>query len=139
MIIEKTFVSLQPFVISIKDLGPGESHYEWQAGAEFFEAFETSEVIDADLYVEVDVDCDDDSIEIRCTIDGSVIVICDRCLERLELPVETGFELDDDEIDHCRDIDLRQDIYDYVCISLPMQRVHPEGECNEETVKYLSK
>ena len=36
------------------------------------------------------------------------------------------------------DLDLGQVIYDYVCLALPMQRVHAEGECNPETVRFLS-
>ena len=34
-------------------------------------------------------------------------------------------------------IDLGQVIYDYVCTSLPLVRVHPDGECDPEVVKYL--
>ena len=34
-------------------------------------------------------------------------------------------------------LDLSQAIYDYVCLSLPMQRVHAEGECNPDTVRFL--
>jgi uncharacterized metal-binding protein YceD (DUF177 family) len=34
--------------------------------------------------------------------------------------------------------DLSQAVYDYVCLSLPIQRVHPEGECNPDTVRFLS-
>lgn len=130
---------MQPFVISIRGLKPGLSHYEWQAGAEFFEAFESSEVVDADLYVEVDLDYEDDTVGISCFIDGEVTVLCDRCLDRLTLPISTDFELDEDEIDLSKDIDLHQDVYDFVCISLPMQRTHPEGECNEDIVKFISK
>lgn len=96
-------------------------------------------MLDADLQVVVDLSYFEDSAEVKCTIEGSVVVMCDRCLEDLRLPVSTGFELGDDEIDLGADIDLRQDVYDFVCISLPMQRVHPDGECNGETVKYLSK
>ncbi|MBO4756854.1 MAG: DUF177 domain-containing protein, partial [Bacteroidales bacterium] len=35
------------------------------------------------------------------------------------------------------DMDLGQIVYDYVCTSLPLSRVHPDGECDPETVKYL--
>jgi uncharacterized metal-binding protein YceD (DUF177 family) len=35
------------------------------------------------------------------------------------------------------DMDLGQIVYDYVCTSLPLSRVHPEGECDPEVVKYL--
>lgn len=139
MIIEKYLVSLQPFVIPIKGLKAGRNDFEWNVGKEFFESFESTEVLDAELFVEVSVECDGDSIELECAIDGSVTVTCDRCLEPLKLPVSTEFELGDDELDPVRDIDLRQDVYDFVMIALPMQRVHPEGGCNGETLKYLSK
>jgi uncharacterized metal-binding protein YceD (DUF177 family) len=34
-------------------------------------------------------------------------------------------------------MELSQVVYDYVCTSLPMLRVHPDGECDPATVKYL--
>ena len=36
------------------------------------------------------------------------------------------------------DLDLSQIIYDYVCLSLPVQRVHEEGGCNPEALKFLN-
>ncbi|MBQ6244722.1 MAG: DUF177 domain-containing protein [Bacteroidales bacterium] len=75
--------------------------------------------------------------EAACAIAGSVTVACDRCLEDLVIPVETSFE--ESYTPESDELDLRQDVYDFVCISLPLQRVHPEGECNQETTKYLSK
>ena len=131
---------MQPFVISIKGLKPGRSHYEWQAGTEFFEAFGNSEILGADIRVSADIDYLESSLEAKCAVEGSVVVICDRCLEELTLPVSTSFELgEEDGLVPVKDIDLSQDVYDFVCISLPMQRTHPDGECNGETVKYLSK
>ena len=28
------------------------------------------------------------------------------------------------------ELDLSQFLYDYICLSLPLQRVHPKGKCN---------
>ena len=69
-------------------------------------------------------------------ISGSVTVACDRCLEDLELPVVTSFE--ESYVPDGAELDLSQDVYDYVCISLPLKRVHPDQGCNQETVGYLS-
>ena len=33
---------------------------------------------------------------------------------------------------------MGQIMYDYVCLSIPMQRVHPEGQCNPLVMKYLN-
>ena len=36
------------------------------------------------------------------------------------------------------ELDLSQIIYDYVCLSLPMQRVHEDGGCNPEAMRYYA-
>ena len=137
MFIAKKLLTLQPFVVKLTSLAPGTNRFTWHAGAEFFEEFGNEEILDADLEVTAAVRNHGLTAEAACEIAGSVTVACDRCLEDLVIPVETSFEEsyapDSDELD------LRQDVYDYVCISLPLQRVHPEGECNQETTKYLSK
>ena len=35
------------------------------------------------------------------------------------------------------EFDVKQVVYDYVCLSLPLQRVHEDGKCNPEALKYL--
>ena len=37
-----------------------------------------------------------------------------------------------------KELDMRQIIYDYVCLSLPMQRFHEEGGCNPSAIEILS-
>lgn len=137
MLIVKNLLTLQPFVVKLTSLAPGTNRFAWHAGAEFFEAFGNVEILDADLEVTARVVCHGLTAEVACEIAGSVTVACDRCLEDLAIPVETSFgeqyTPEDDELD------LSQDVYDFVCTSLPLQRVHPEGECNQETTKYLSK
>jgi len=123
---------LQPFIIPSKGLNAGMNVFEWHAGGEFFESFENPDVIGADVTVRVEADNSGFEIEVKCEMDGFVEVLCDRCLAPLQLPVYTSFE-------ESGVYDLNQDIYDYICLSLPMQRVHPEGECDEEMTKYISK
>lgn len=98
--------------------------------------FETSEIIDADLEAEAEVS-DDGAVSVKCHVAGSVTVQCDRCLADLVMPVDTSFEDEDHPIEGNL-VDLRQDVYDYVCISLPLQRVHEEGACDPEVLKFLS-
>ncbi len=128
---------MQPFVVKLTSLAPGKNHFEWHAGAEFFEAFGNVDILDADLEVTADVISRGLTAEAACTMTGTVTVACDRCLEDLVIRVETSF--DESYAPEGDELDLSQDVYDFVCISLPLQRVHPEGECNQETTKYLSK
>ena len=148
------------FIVPLNGLAQGRTEFFRSVGKEFFERFENSEILDADLDLDVAVTKSGRSIAVDCEIDGSVVVICDRCLEDLTIPVRTGFRLslkfvdpdleetgflgmeNDREVvcvpENEADFDLSQTVYDYVCLSLPVQRVHNEGECNPEAVRYLS-
>ncbi len=147
----------EKFIIPLNGLAAGKSEFSWQAGKEFFEAFENTEILDAELDVNVTVEKLGRYFGVDCEIDGSVTVACDRCLEDLEMPVGTdimlsvkfGSEEDSDEHQEGEreivfvpegdaEYDLSQIIYDYVCLALPMQRHHAEGQCNPETAKYLA-
>ena len=35
------------------------------------------------------------------------------------------------------DLDMRQIVYDYACLAMPMQKVHADGECDPEVVSRL--
>ena len=147
----------QDFIIPLNGLSTGRSCFEWHADGKFFGRFEQSEILDADLDVTVTVEKAGRYIGVDCNIDGTVTVACDRCLEDLVMPVhtaslmsvkfgESGSESTASEGDReiimlpesDTDLDLSQVVYDYAALSLPMQKVHPEGECNPETLKYLS-
>ena len=128
---------MQPFVVKLSSLAPGSNLLEWHAGAQFFESFGNEDILAADLQVTAHVTFRGITAEVSCTVTGTVTVPCDRCLEDLIIPVDTSFgetyaPLGDE-------LDFSQDVYDYVCTSIPLQRLHPEGDCNQETTKFLSK
>ena len=128
---------MQPFIVKLFGLPTGKREFAWQADREFFARFGNKDILDADIRVEAELVNHGATIDVACDIEGSVTVPCDRCLDDLVIPVETSFEetcVPEDE-----ELDLSQDVYDYVCTSLPLQRVHQDGECNSETVKYLCK
>lgn len=143
------------FTISLDGLKAGRSAYEWHADGKFFDGFENSEILDADIDAVATVEKSGKYIGVDCQVKGDVTVSCDRCLADLKLPVDTLFRLsvkfgvetgtadeggreivmlpESDSL-----LDLSQIVYDYVCLDLPMQRVHEDGGCDPEVVKYLS-
>lgn len=127
---------MQPFVVRLIELKPGVSHHQWQCDGSFFERFGNSEVLGADIRVEAELHYRGSTAEVQCELRGKLILACDRCSEELEVPVETSFE--ETYVLQGTELDLSQDVYDFVCISLPLKRVHEEGQCNQETIKYLS-
>ena len=128
---------MQPFVVKLNGLASGKTEIRRTAGREFFEGFGNSDILDASVEVALTLVNHGVTIDVVCDMEGWVSVPCDRCLEPLELPVETGFE--EVYAPEGDELDLSQDVYDYVCTALPLQRIHPEGECNPETTKFLSK
>ncbi len=143
------------FIIPLNGLAAGENRFFWQAGKEFFEGYDNTEVIDAQLDIDVSAEKSGRYIGVDCDVRGWLVVECDRCLEDLNIPVDvevmlsvkfgevdSSEEIQDGEreviflpVDNT-ELDMSQIVYDYVCTSLPLQRVHAEGECNPETMKY---
>jgi len=131
--------------------------FRFRAETEFFQQFDNKEILDAAVNVLVEVSKTGREVDVDLTLEGKVTVSCDRCLEDLDLPVQArprfsvkfgeGVEAPEEAGAEGRevlflsasepDLDLSQAIYDYVCLALPMQRVHPDGECNPDTVRFL--
>ena len=112
---------MQPFVVKLNDLKSGVTRFDWIADDEFFGKFENPEVLGASVEAAVKLVNRGVTVDAECVLTGTITVPCDRCLEDLVLPVETSFEEtytpDSDELD------LSQDVYDFVMTSLPMQKV----------------
>ena len=143
------------FIIPLNGLTVGENVFSWQAGKEFFDSFENSEILDAHLDADVRVEKSGRYIGVDCDVRGEVVVECDRCLDELDMPVDVEIRLsvkygseessEDPQAGEREvvfvpetdaELDLGQIIYDYVCLSLPMQRMHDEGECNPDVMKH---
>ena len=145
----------QDIVIPVKGLPLGESSFRFEIGEPFFQAFENSLIKDADCSIRVRVVRHQTLLDIVCEIVGFVVVECDRCLEDLTLKVDIGPHLtvgfgsvDVDETSPDEDVqvidrteselNLNQFVYDYICLSLPLVKVHPAGKCNPEMLRYIS-
>ena len=118
-------------------LATGKTEFSWAAGTEFFESFGNQDIVAADVRVKAEVFNHGATVDVKCSLEGVLTVPCDRCLDELEIPVSTGFE--ESYVPEGEDLDLSQDVYDYACLALPLQRVHEDGQCNPEAMKYLSK
>ena len=103
---------------------------------EFFESFGNQDIIDADVKVEADIVSHGQSVDVKASLNGTVTVRCDRCWDPLVLPVDCFF--DEHYVPEENELDISQDVYDYICTSLPRKGVHEDGLCNEETIKYLN-
>ena len=149
---------MDDYIIPLNGWAAGERTYRWQADNKFFQKFDNTEILDAAVGVVARAYKSGHDIHVDLDMQGSVMVECDRCLEDLSLPVDVhlafsvkfgeGPASEGETQEGSRevlfvsasdaDLDLGQVIYDYICLSLPLQRVHAEGECNPDTVRFLS-
>lgn len=90
--------------------------------------------------------------EFSVHVEGSITLPCDRCLDDMEQPitadsrvvVKRGERTDDndDEVlmvdEKQRMVDLSWFVYETVELAIPIQHVHPEGECNPRMEEMLA-
>lgn len=137
------------YSIAYRGLKNGTHEFRFEVGKPLFEAFESSEIKDGRCVVEVTLERDETMLTADVRITGHVVVACDRCLEDCRIPIDFEGQLLVKFSDEPREydgevlwllpgedeVDLSQYIYESIVLSLPYQRVHPEGECDPEMLK----
>jgi uncharacterized metal-binding protein YceD (DUF177 family) len=139
-------------IIVFKGLSNDKHAFRFEIGDSFFQLFEGSEIEHGNLSVEALLDKQPACLQIAVSINGTVDIACDRCLENLSLSINSEDELavrfgkiEDSNANEDLmvldpsegEIDLSQYIYDSINVALPIQRVHPEGQCNPEMMEKL--
>lgn len=119
---------------------------------DFFEGLEQDEILGGALDVTLKAsEVAGEIFKLRVHAEGKVRVQCDRCLDEMEVDVDTEDTLtihpEADDAASGDDIRLLQpgtyvydvawDIYEQVVLSLPIQRTHEEGQCNAEMLHRL--
>lgn len=142
--------------IPFKGLKDGKHEYEFRVDNTFFETFPESEIEKGSVSVRVELIKRSTGLEADFDLQGSVIVPCDRCLDDLEYPIdyqgklyfefgETSEEVTDELIMLSAGenyLELAQYIYEFINLSLPLQKVHGEDEngeslCNQDMLARL--
>lgn len=93
-----------------------------------------------------------DVFELAFSLNGTVVVPCDRCLDDLEIDVATENTLrvklgdeyaDEGDIvivpEQDGDLNIAWYLYEFIALALPMKRVHAPGKCNQEMTGRLGK
>lgn len=128
------------YIIPFSSYSNGLQEFEFELVDAFFGLFPESEIQKAEVLVHVEMIKQEHQLEFSFTLNGWVLLPCDRCLENYEQPVTGEFNLyakfghgnNEDEFDvvwlpnDAYQIDLSQYLYEYVMLSLPMRKVHPD-------------
>ena len=145
-------------MIQFVGLGAGKHEYTFRVADKFFEHLDYSEISQADVKVDLELLKQSSMMKLTFKIGGTVKVACDLCTGEFDLPISGEYRLivkvggsesgdEDDDIitipanEH--ELDLAQYIYEYIILSLPIKRVHPEKDgkstCDPEMLEKVRK
>ena len=137
--------------IRFSGLKPGNYTYCFTLTDEFFEEWKNEEIEGGRVEIEAKMERLERMLMFKFSLSGEVATPCDRCLGRVMVPIAGEEHLcvrfsdtesceDEDVVvlpENAFEIDLRQWLYEYVAVRIPMQHVHPDGECDPEMTKYI--
>jgi uncharacterized protein len=149
---------LKQYGIQFSGLKEGKHDFEFEIGKDLFDAFDNSEILDADIVIRVNFEKHTSNLSLEFDIQGIIQTTCDRCLDPIDLEIDYSPKLYvnfGDETSDLTDVDdtmilartedtleLAKHFYDYICLNIPIQKYHPDNEdgsttCNAEMIKKL--
>ena len=140
------------FIVPFKGLSTGTHQYQFKIDNAFFESFEYFESEKGNLNIDVEIVKEPTLLDLHFQINGMVDLECDRCLGRYKNQIGGTFRLiikfgenfveESDEViiipQTESTIDLRQYIFEYINLLLPVKRVHQnEADCKQDMIEKL--
>ena len=133
------------YTIDLKNLTPGTHDFEYLLENKFFVDIDGNEVQKGHVHVQLTVKKSLMAFELNFQIAGTVIIPCDRCLDDMELPIETQDKLivkfgkeyaeESDEIvivpEEEGTINVAWFMYEFIALAIPIKHIHAAGKCNK--------
>ncbi len=141
------------FKLPLKSIPAGTQEFSYHLDKAFFVNMENADVRDADVDVHLTVTHKNDVYDLVFHLTGTVTVACDRCLDNLELPVDTTYQVAVKYGDDYRDdadgmieipesdnfLNVAYMVHDTAALAIPIKHVHPLGKCNRAMSTLLKK
>jgi uncharacterized metal-binding protein YceD (DUF177 family) len=122
----------------------GTHRFDFHLEKQFFLDMESDDIRDANLDVALTVTYRNGIYALDFAVTGEITLICDRCLEEMQWPVDTTYKISvkygetycdgSDELleipESDNDLNVAYMIYDTVALTIPIKHVHPQGKCN---------
>ena len=139
--------------IALQNLPQGLSTFEYHLDKDFFVNMEKDEIHGADLHVTLEIERKNDLFALHFDVEGTVTLLCDRCQDALEWPIDETYDINvkfgDDYNDSSDtlleipasdpELNVAYMICDTVVLAIPMRHVHPTGKCNRAMSALLKK
>lgn len=150
---------LREYQIPFVGMKLGLHHFNFELEETFFSHFEGSEVSKGKVFIDLEFDKKERLFVLKFDVSGSITTECDRCGQEFDLPIHGNHTLyvklgdkreedvDNEEVIWIPEsksvLDLAEIIYEFVHLTLPIQRTHPDlrdGKpgCDPEILKLLA-
>ncbi len=140
---------MSKYKIKFRGLKEGRYNYKFEIGDMFFENYPESEIKKAEISAIVEMLINKDLLTFQISLKGTAELQCDRCLDFFDYPIDYQTELFADFGDENSDLSdadnkitisnkaseiiLDKHFYDYLHLSLPYQKIHPDDENGQTT------
>jgi uncharacterized protein len=146
------------YIIQFVGLSMGTHSFEYSISNKFFEDLDYSEIKQGNIQAKLELLKQSNMMILQFEISGTIKLNCDRCTEEFDLPISGNYKLivkvggsdtgnEDDDIitvaanEH--ELDLSQYLYEYIILSVPIKRVHPDDAkgnptCDKKMLKKLN-
>ena len=149
---------MSKYKIKFRGLKEGRHKYKFEIDNSFFEKYPESEIKEVTVSAEVEMLIAKELLTLNIKLKGTAKIQCDRCLDFFNHPVyyktvlyvdfgETNSDLSDADnkitiSNKTSDIILDKHFYDYLHLSLPYQKIHPDDDngnsgCNAEMIEKI--
>jgi uncharacterized metal-binding protein YceD (DUF177 family) len=140
------------YSVAYKGLKNSSFDFDFEVDDTLFAAYECRDIRGGKCQVKATMQKSDQQLDFDFVITGEVTCECDRCLEDCQMPIDYEGHLivriSDQQGEYDgevmwlnpaeNEVDLTQYIYESIVLSLPYQRVHPEGECNPDMLAHFT-
>jgi uncharacterized metal-binding protein YceD (DUF177 family) len=137
------------FKVNIIGLSQKHHRFDYSFGDDFFKIYGSSLLESGQFEADVTLDKRETLIEANFSIRGAAHFVCDRSLEPFDYPLDINkrilFKYGEEEKELSEEIvlirreqaslDIGQYLYELITVNLPMKRLHPKFEKEEENTE----
>ncbi|MDR1738945.1 MAG: DUF177 domain-containing protein [Candidatus Symbiothrix sp.] len=141
------------YKVDLKGMQQDQQVIEYLLDSNFFANIGGEDVQNGKIKVQLTVNKVGGAYQMDFSLNGSIMIPCDRCLDDMDFPIETTSRLtvkfgkdyaeESDEIIVVPEsegvINLAWFLYEFVALAIPIKHVHAPGKCNKQMAAKLRK